>query len=69
MTNNEDLDDNLKDNTGKAQPSQIPLLKDVVDLLVQHSGGTQTTATTGKLKGRQPKNATQKRPIPKIADE
>ncbi len=69
MTSNDDRDENLKDNTGKKQPSQIPLLKDVVDLLVQHSGGTQTTATTGKLKGRQPKNATQKQPISKISSE
>lgn len=69
MTSNDDRDENLKDNTGKKQPSQIPLLKDVVDLLVQYSGGTQTTATTGKLKGRQLKNATQKQPIPKMSSE
>jgi len=69
MTSNDDRDENLKDNTGKKQPSQIPLLKDVVDILVQYSGGTQTTATTGKLKGRQPRNATQKQPIPKISCE
>ncbi|HIG59347.1 MAG TPA: hypothetical protein EYQ22_00510 [Gammaproteobacteria bacterium] len=69
MTNSEDRDENLINNTGKKQPSQILLLKDVVDLLVQHSGGTQTTATTGKLKGRQLKNATQKQPIPKMSSE
>ena len=70
MTSNDDRDENLKDNTGKKQPSQIPLLKkDVVDLLVQHSGGTQTTAGTARLKGSQPKNATQKQPIPKISSE
>ena len=69
MTNSEDRDENLINNTGKKQPSQILLLKDVVDLLVQHSGGTQTTTTTGKLKGRQLKNATQKQPIPKMSSE
>lgn len=70
MTNNDDRDENPKgNNTDKMQPSQIPLLKDVVDLLVQHSGDTQTTTGMGKLKGRQPKNATQKQPIPTISSE
>jgi hypothetical protein len=57
MTSKDDREENPQDNTASNESEQIPLLKDVVDLLVQHRGENQTTSRPGKRKDKQAENA------------